>query len=163
MFRGWWGTACLLQLGCYCTVAKTGALFQSPSTPGVPSEKAWQVGLAWPSCRWKPFFLLRCAWMVLSSGCSSHTAPSMAVLCDCLLCLQIRRIRCPGHRLWFLWPPAQRLHLWPSLGGWIQSQCFLPSFPRILLWEKGCWYYQHKISISLSWKGNLISKRRRID
>lgn len=104
--------------------------------PGfVPSEKPWQAGLAPPACWWNPLFPFRREWMALSSDYSSDTAPSRAVLGDCLPCPQISRIRWPGHQLWFLWLPAHLLDPWPSLGGWIESQHFLPSLPRILLRE----------------------------
>lgn len=74
----------------------------------------------------------------------SHTVPSVAVLCDCLTCLQIKRMRYPSDRLWFLWSPTHLLDLCLRLGGWIQSQRFFPSFLGILLWEKGSRYYWHK-------------------
>lgn len=103
----------------------------------MPLEKAWQVGLARPARRETGPLCPGRVNQSLTGLPLSCTRPSTAVLWDRLACLQIKRIRCPGHQLRFPWPQAHLLRPWLRPRGWNQSQRVLPSFSGILLWEKG--------------------------
>lgn len=121
-------------------------------------RRAW---LRRPAGETRSFPLDESEW--LSHRITSDTAPSRAVLGDCLPCPQINRIRWPGHQLWFLWlsstyrPGGQAWEAESRVS--ISCQVSLGS----CLGSRAVDTISTKISISLSWEENCTSKRRRID